>query len=295
MAKKQAMPQKLNNTYTFFYYLDKMVTFANSVYQYEKAPNSIDPLWLNDKLLRKGSIAFFRDDVIDEVYALPYTVIGQRDLYNRPLRIKCIGKNGYESDVLTRDQFVIMYDNTAMIPLYPKIYQLAMRMSRKERTIDINVNQQKTPRILKTSNNKTLSVRKFLEEVEEFEDAIVTYDQMDLDDLDAVLMPAPFVADKVQESKEATWREFCELVGISTVPVEKKERMISSEVIASQGGNYIGRYSRWNPRKRAIDEINKKFGLNIELVCYDEILQTEIFTPMMQEQKKETEVKEVEE
>ena len=280
MAKKQAMPQKLNNVNTQLYYLDKMVTFANSVFQYEDAPESISPLWLNNKLLYQGSIAFFRDEVLDEVYALPYDVKGKRDLYGRPIRIQCRGKNGYHSDILKRDQFVIMYDNTAMIPLYPKIYQLAQRMAKKERTIDININQQKTPRILKTSNNKTLSVRKFLEEVEEFEDAIITYDQMDLDDLDAVLMPAPFVADKVQESKEATWREFCELVGISTVPIEKKERMISSEVIASQGGNYIGRYSRWMPRKRAIEEINRKFGLSIKLVCYDEMLQKEVFQPM---------------
>lgn len=274
MAKKPTMPAKLNNVYTFSYYLNLMVTFANSVFGYENIEDSLDPLWINDKLLRKGSIAFFKEDVIGELAALPYEIVGRKDKYGRPLKIRCLGENGYRSKVLDRrkNEFVIMYDNLSYLPLYASIRQLAERMARHTRTIDININQQKTPRILKTSNNKMLSVKAFLRDVEENEEAIITYKDMDLDDLDAVLMPAPFVADKVWDSKQNVWNEFCNLVGISTIPIEKRERLISSEVIASMGGNYIGRYSRFTPRKYAIDRINKIFGTDIKLVCYDEEL-----------------------
>lgn len=278
MAKNKEMTAKLNNVATFQYYLNYMVTLANSVFTFENASYSLNPLWINDKLLQRGSIAFFRDDVTKELVALPYNVIGKRDKYNRPLKIRCIGQNGYKSDVLDfrKKEFVIMYDNLSYLPLYGSILQLAERMARHTRTIDININQQRTPRILKTSNNKELSVKSFLRSVENYEEAIITYKDMDLDDLDAVMMPAPYVADKVWESKQNIWNEFCNLVGISTIPVEKKERLISSEVIASMGGNYIGRYSRYTPRKYSVDMINDFFGTDLKLVCYDEELREEI-------------------
>ena len=41
---------------------------------------------------------------------------------------------------------------------------------------------------------------------------------------------------------------------------QKKERNIKDEVLASQGGTIASRYSRFEPRKKAIDLINEKFG-----------------------------------
>ena len=38
---------------------------------------------------------------------------------------------------------------------------------------------------------------------------------------------------------------------------------------ASQGGTIASRFSRFEPRKRAIEEINKKFGTDIKVSYYD--------------------------
>ena len=38
-----------------------------------------------------------------------------------------------------------------------------------------------------------------------------------------------------------------------------------------QGGTIASRYSRFEPRQKAIDEINRKFGTNIEVQYYDGI------------------------
>ena len=278
MSKKETMDVKLNTTYTYLDLYQRMINIANSVFLFDNAPKSIDPLWINNKLLRQGSIAFFEDDVLKEadpknaLYALPYEVIGKRDLYGKPVYIKCRGQNGYYSRVLNRDEFVIMYDNTSLMPILFTIKQLAMRIARCDRTIDININQQKTPRILKSTNNNMLSIKQFNERVETFEDAIITYQDLALEDLEVILSPAPFVSDKVQEIKEKLWKEFYNLVGVSNVDIEKKERLISDEVINSMGGNMIGRYSRFIPRQQAIDEVNQKFNKDINVVCYDEVI-----------------------
>lgn len=38
-----------------------------------------------------------------------------------------------------------------------------------------------------------------------------------------------------------------------------------------QGGTIASRFSRFEPRKKAVDEINKKFNLDIEVKYYDGI------------------------
>ena len=38
---------------------------------------------------------------------------------------------------------------------------------------------------------------------------------------------------------------------------------------ASQGGTIASRFSRFEPRKRAVEQINKKWNINLEVQYYD--------------------------
>lgn len=71
--------------------------------------------------------------------------------------------------------------------------------------------------------------------------------------------------------KEKIWNEFLRLIGIANMNFQKKERNIKDEVLASQGGTVASRYSRFEPRQKAIELINDKFGTNIEVQYYDGI------------------------
>ena len=107
------------------------------------------------------------------------------------------------------------------------------------------------------------------------ENTVIAYEELDLDDTTLVLAPAPYVADKIDLHKEKDWIEFLRLIGIANMNFQKKERNIKDEVLASQGGTIASRYSRFEPRKKAIDEINKKFGTDIEVKYYDGLPTTE--------------------
>ena len=76
---------------------------------------------------------------------------------------------------------------------------------------------------------------------------------------------SPFIADKLYQLKTNIWNEALTLLGISNINVQKKERLISDEVMRNQGGTIASRYSRLNARRQAANEINKMFGLNIEV------------------------------
>lgn len=107
--------------------------------------------------------------------------------------------------------------------------------------------------------------------VDGFENLVITYDDIDLDDTTLVLEPAPYISDKVDLEKDKIYNEFLRLIGIANLSYQKKERNISDEIQAMQGGTVASRYSRFEPRKKAIEEINEKFGTNIEVQYYDGI------------------------
>lgn len=255
--KAKLINSQLTNFKTYEMYKRQLLTLAENVFEFKNLPNFIDVAFLNKVLLRQGSIAFFVDEVMG-LLALPYISMGKLDVYSRPVKIQVYGQNGY-SKVLKQNEFVIMYDNNGRYPLWLDILQYAERIALDTRTTDINIAQQKTPRFWKTSSEKVKSVQDIINNVDGLENTVLSYNNIDLDDTTLVLAPAPFVADKIDLHKEKDWNEFLRLIGIANMNFQKKERNIKDEVLASQGGTVASRFSRFQPRQNAIDEINKKF------------------------------------
>lgn len=258
MRRKQIDAQ-LNNFRCQQYYLRRCLTMAENVYSIKHLPLYIDKAFTNKTLVRKGAIAFFRDEVLG-LLALPFSILGKLDVYNRPVDIQVYGQNGYTKKLSNRNgkvEFVIMYDNEGRYPLVVDIYQFAHRLALYERTADINIAQQKTPRVVKCNQDNEQSYKDMLSQVDSFEESILAYKNLVTEDFEWILAPAPFVADKVHQEKRNLWNEFLSLIGIANLGVEKKERQIVDEIEQMQGGTVASRFSRFTPRQDAIELINK--------------------------------------
>lgn len=257
--KRKLINSQLSNFKTYEMYKRQLLTLAENVFEFTNMPKFIDTAYLNKTLLRQGSIAFFVDEVMG-LLALPYISIGKLDVYSRPVAIQVYGQNGYHKVIKNTDEFVIMYDNNGRYPLWLDILQYSERIALDTRTTDINIAQQKTPRFWKTQTEKVKSIQDLINNVDGMENTVIAYDNLDLDDTTLVLAPAPYVADKIDIHKEKDWNEFLRVIGIANMNFQKKERNIKDEVLASQGGTIASRFSRFEPRQKAIDEINRKFG-----------------------------------
>lgn len=265
--QKRLVNSQLNNYKTYLMYRRQLVNLAENVFVFKNLPTFIDVSFVNMILVNDGSIAFFYDETLG-LLALPYTNIGNLDVYGRPTKIQVISNTNYRK-ILNKDEFVIMYDNNGHYPLIFDIFQYAERLALNVRTSDINISQQKTPRFWKTTSNKLKSVQDKVNNVDAFAETVIDYDNMLLDDTSLILQPAPFVTDKIDQHQEKIWNEFLRLIGVSNLQYQKKERNITDEILAMQGGTIASRFSRFEPRKRAIDEINRKFNFNIEVEYYD--------------------------
>ena len=268
--KTKMINSQLSNFKTYLMYFRRMLTLAENVFEFKNLPEIIDVAYLNKILLRNGSIAFFYDEDLESVVALPYSTMGKLDIYGRPNKIWVKGDNGY-SRTIEKGNFVIMYDNNGRYPLYLDITQMAERIALCVRTQDINIYHQRTPRVWKTSKDKELSLKRMLDQIDSNVETIITYESLDIDDMGVVESPAPYVTDKIDLHLDKLWADFYELIGVANIQEQKKERVIKDEMTASQGGTIASRYSRFQPRQQAIDLINEKFGTSIQVQYYDGI------------------------
>lgn len=256
--EKQYVASKITNNQTFWMYLQQMLSIASNVFILKNLPLYIDRDYINKILLMEGSIAFFYDEILESVLALPYTTQGRLDMYGRPKTIRVYGQNGYNR-TLEQYEFVIMYDNSWKRPLFYDIRQYASRMAKIQRTIDINITQQKTSRIITADTETMESVKDMMKKIDSFEETIVKFKGVDVGNVDVKLAPAQIVFDRLEEQKEKTWAEFLRLVGVANLTTQKKERNIVDEIRAMQGGTIASRYTRYSPRETAVEKINTMF------------------------------------
>ena len=275
--KQKLINSQISNFKTYQMYLRQLLTLAENVFEFKNLPKFIDKAYLNKTLLRQGAIAFFVDEVMG-LLALPFNNIGTLEVYGRPKKICAYSQNGYRRK-LNYGEFVIMYDNNGRYPLYLDIFQYAERLALSTRTCDINILQQRTPRFWKCKTENKKTIEDIINNVDAMANTVLTYKDIDLDDINVILEPAPYVADKIDMHKEKDWNEFLRLIGIANTNFQKKERNIKDEVLASQGGTVASRYSRFDPRQTAIELINEKFSSvlekPIEVSYYDGIPTTE--------------------
>ena len=265
--KKKMINTQISNFKTYNMYFRQMLTLAENVFEFKNLPEFIDVSYLNKQLLRKGSVAFFEEDGLGLI-ALPYNVVGNLDVYGRPNRIEVFGNNSFHR-ILDRDEYVIMYDNNGRYPLYLDICQMAERIALCVRTEDVNILHQRTPRVWKTSKDKELSLKNAINEIDSMQENVIAYESLDIEDANVILAPAPYVTDKIDSHLKELWAEFFRLIGVANLQEQKRERVIVDEMVASQGGTIASRFSRFEPRKEAIEKINKKFNADIQVQYYD--------------------------
>lgn len=270
---------QLSNFNTYNMFKRRLLNLAENVFVFKNLPKYIDTRFMNSQLVKNGSIVFYYEEAVESVIALPYETFGQTDIYNRPITIQAVAKNGVRSKKLNPDEYVIMYDNNGFYPIWLDLEMYAERLALLLRTMDINVNQQKTPRIFQVPQELKKTIEDLTSNIDAGVDTILTYDNLNVDAVNVLLSPAPLVVPELRQEFNALWGEVLSLIGITNVSIQKKERLIRDEMSALNGGTIASRYSRFEPRKKAVEEINEKFAdfldAPIEVEFYDKVPDSE--------------------
>ncbi|MBP9988957.1 MAG: hypothetical protein KBT46_05605 [Ruminococcus sp.] len=270
MAKKRPYQEAEKMISGYNRYYNHIKNLALSRFKYAEYPESINFDFVEKNLYYGGAVAFFLDTVIGLI-ALPFTVL-KWNIYGEPLTIRVTSPYNHAfRKVLNKGEFVIMYNNKVHSGDAEMCRYFANRLYSKDEIIDQNTEQQKTPYIIKATENQRLTILNLLNQYQSGKPFIVGDSSLDLSQLSVLNLNAPFVADKVSKIKSEIWNEMLNYLGIPNTEITKKERMIKDEVERMQGGAIATTASPYDVRCDAINKINSMYGLNIKIFKNSEV------------------------
>lgn len=250
------------NVASYIQYYDRLTELSISMFEWRNLPETVDPRFLELTLFANGMAVFFKNDA-DEYLALQCAISGPLDVYRIPIRRRAYAINGFNQELDNTDS-VIIYNNMLHKNSMLDVRMFARELYNLDRAISVNANAQKTPILIRCTENERLSLENLYMNYDGNKPVIYGDKQLNPNALTVLKTDAPYVADKLYTLKTQKWNEALTYLGISNVNITKRERLITDEVTRNQGGTIASRYSRLESRRQACAKINEMFGLDIQ-------------------------------
>lgn len=263
----------LLNDASYFDYLDRMRKIALSMFEWENLPDSMNARYLELTLFYKGQAGLLYDENFGFINTQA-TDGGYINIYGLPTRIQCYSYRYNEMRDLyvpsanrpKEEEAILVLNNYDRTPTATTLQLFAYRLAEAQRTADVNIKAQRTPILLTTDQRQEFSMKKLYEQYDGNTPVIYADKNSGLnpDAIRAIKTDAPLIVNDILQYKIAIWNEFLSFLGISNLD-EKRERLISNEVDSNNELVNMNLQSYLIPRKKACEEFNQKYGMNIDV------------------------------
>ena len=270
------MDSALTNDETYFDYLRRMKMVALSLFEW-KLPKGMDSRYLERSLYYKGMASLFETPEYGFINT-QCASNGYLNLYGYPSELNCYTYNGIhwykklftrlgETDEVIKKQreeeCILVLNDWEGMPTAFTIEQFAYRMYLAQRTADVNMSAQRTPVMVVCSDKQRLTMENLYSQYDGNQPFIFGDSSANINEnsLKSLKTDAPYICDKVTEYKKEIWNEFLQFLGVNSIDIEKKERLITDE--ANQNNEVINLYlqSKLAPRQKACEQFNELYGL----------------------------------
>ena len=265
ILEMQSIAKRLNNRiYSDYFY--RLMLIARALFEWKNLPNNIDEKWIERFLFSDGACIFYEDPTFGYMVA-KMGLRGNLNYYSEPTGLYPIAPNYvYEGKELTNNvNAVIIRNNDEMIPTFPTIQIYAYKLANIDRTIDINIQNQKTPIIVRCSDKQKMTFKQAIKQRDENEFVIYGDKGLDLNGISVLKTDTPVVFDKLQIQKNHVWNECMTFLGVNNANMDKRERLVADEVGANNEQVKASEDVMLKAREHACKLINQMFGTNIEV------------------------------
>ena len=230
LSMKSFAKQMNNLTFTDYYY--RLMLLARSVFKWENLPDNIDERWIEKFLFVDGKCVIY-DDPEKGLMVAKCNLVGDLNSYEEPRKVMPIGSDYRGDPLIVGEDCALIRNNDEMIPTSFFLKLFAYRLAETSRTIDVNVNAQKTPVLVVGSEKQKLTLKNVYVQFTGNEPAIFGDKSLDTDMLTVLRTDAPIVFPQLQTQKQDIWNECLTFLGINNANTEKRERLITDEVEAN--------------------------------------------------------------
>lgn len=252
------------NMLTYNQYFMQLYEIAVSRFKWANLPDTVDSKYIEKTLFQNGVAVYFRDEYMGDL-CLNVITQGNFDVYGYPIKRRAYSRYNHYQKELDQTNSVIIFNNYMRTNSITQIINFSKRLYNLDRIIDVNANAQKTPILLMGTEKQRLSLLNLYKEYDGNAPVIHGDKNLDLNGIKCIQTNAPYISDKIYSLKVNIWNEALTYLGISNITIEKRERLISDEVMRNQGGTIANRYSALKSRQEAVEKINKMFNTNISV------------------------------
>ena len=263
----------LINDRTMIDYIDRLKMLAISLFSWknlDKYAGTGASRFLELSLYEEGRGVFIKDDELGYL-ALKVNPSDKLNVYNLPTKV-IAWSTGYNKQY-DFDDVVYIMNNELQKPTREFMELFAYRLYETERTIDINLQAQKTPILIEGDTKTILTLKNVYMQYSGNTPFIFGNKQFDISNkLNVLKTDAPYIIDKLDVHKHQIFNDALTVLGIDNANTDKKERLITNEVESNEEliKYYLNCY--YKTRKKACDEINEKFGLDIDIELNKEVI-----------------------
>lgn len=266
------------NNRTMIDYLDRLRMLATSLFTW-KGLDEVAGIgasrFLEQSLYDNGRACFVKDDELGFL-ALKVNPSDKLNVYNLPTKVMA-WSIGYNKQY-NFDDIVYIMNNELEKPTMQSLELFAMRLYETERTIDVNLQAQKTPILIEGDTKTILTLKNVYMQYSGNTPFIFGNKQFDISNkLNVLKTDAPYLIDKLDVHKHQIFNDALTVLGINNANTDKKERLITNEVESNE--QLVTYYLNcwYKTRKKACDEINEKFfkdsNNKIEIVLNKDVME----------------------
>ena len=262
------------NNQTYIDYLNRLRLIATSLFTWDKLDDYAGygaSRFLEQSLFDNGRACFVKDEKLGYL-ALKVNPSDKLNVYNLPISVNA-WSIGYNKKY-NFDDIVYIMNNELQLPTTNTLSLMAYRLYETERTIDTNLIAQKTPVLIEGDTKTILTLKNVYMQYSGNTPFIFGNKSYDISNkLNVLKTDAPYLIDKLEIHKHNIWNEAMTYLGIDNANTDKKERMITDEV--ESNNDLINYYLNcfYKTRKKACDDINEKFGLDISIKLNKDVVE----------------------
>lgn len=245
--------------------LDHFTNLCLNRFTWNNLPTGLTSERLEEMLINYGQCFCFKRSN-GGITILGCTGNDELNIYGDFNRYNVMGYNGY-SKFINADKGVRIKNNLTCSSDMGNIEIYAKRIDDIERTQEVNLFQQNIPKIILSEQGSELTAKNIIKKLKSYKVAIFAKKALpsSISSSDVLDNNTPLILNDLQDYKKSLENELLSKLGINNNNTDKKERLIVDEVNSNNDEISINLDLAYDMRKRACEEINKMFSLNISV------------------------------
>lgn len=267
---------------TYANWFNRLYDVALARFKWEGLEDSpfLDERFIEQFLFWQPLMAGYHDPVMGNLI-LPAMPSDNFDIIGDPKYVRAYGYNSnYRKSGLNKQNCAYLWCNMRRSPDTIVIKQFAQRLTNIDRTIDLNLAAQKTPRIAYANENTKLSVQNMVYQQDKYDPWLYVKGNPSTDDIKNMIgvldLGVQYIGLQLEQQKKETLAEALTYLGIESNYNMKAERQFTTEVQMTLGQVEADRLSPLYSRQKFCKDYNRLFGTNISVSMRSQLELTKI-------------------